>query len=128
MNIFDIAHLFFEFYPAIIYFIPIKYSVIGFRYVFLIFICTPLHWIYFDNKCILTIISSKQNDNLKNEQSIVTSSFSKQYLWWLYNPICNLFKWGINDQAYSKAINLHFFANYGLMWYYMFFIAKDKLF
>ena len=127
-NIIDFVHLFFEFYPLLIYFPPIKYSVIGFKYLFLLYICTPLHWIFFDNKCILTIISSKQNIALKNDKLIVDSSFSSQYLWWFYNPICNIMGWGINSNGYSKAINAHFFINYCLMWYYIFFVAKEELF
>ena len=122
--ILNLLHFILLFSPILIYFIPIKYLQPYFKYIFLLIILIPLHWIYFDGQCFATIISKKYGD-MENTQT--TSGFSETYLKWLYKPIMNLFKWEWNTKGLDKMINTHWIVNYILVWYYLFFVGGKKL-
>ena len=81
---------------------------------------TPLHWIFLDNKCILSNLSNNLKKKKKNK--LTSCHFSDQYLWWLYDPMCKLLKYEKNDLSYSKVINIHLGCNLIIMWYYTFFV------
>ena len=119
MNVIDSIHLIFLAYPLIIYILP-SFLMIGFKYIFLLHILTPLHWIFLEDQCILTKLS--KNKKLE-ENKKTTSIFSEQYLWWLYDPMCKILKYKKNNLSYAKVINIHLGINLSLMWYYTFFIV-----
>ena len=117
-------HFLFLFLPIYIYFIPIKYLKFSFKYIFLLLILTPIHWVFFDNKCIITIFTKKSGDFNDTESD---SSFSEKYMKWMYKPIMNKIGWKWNNKGIDKMINLHMGVNFILMWYYLFFVGKCKL-
>ena len=105
--------------PIFIFFMNKKYFLGLFKYFVLIIILTPMHWPFFDNQCISTIITQKLGDFKETD---TTSSFSEKYLKWLYKPITEFFGWGWNEEGLNKAVYLHWIINFILVWYYIFFI------
>lgn len=83
-----------------------------------------MHWVYFENQCLFTLVS-KNLGNMKNTQT--SSSFSEKYMKWLYKPIMNLLGWGWNDEGLNKMVNLHWTINFILLWYYLFYVGKSIL-
>ena len=122
--ILNLLHFILLFSPILIYFIPIKYLQSYFKYIFLLIILIPLHWVYFDGQCFATIISKKYGD-MENTQT--TSGFSETYLKWLYKPIMDLVGWEWNTKGLDKMVNTHWIVNYILVWYYLFFVGGKKL-
>lgn len=122
--ILNILHLFVLFLPVIIYFLPINYLEKYFKFLFLILIIIPIHWLFLDNRCILTIIT-KNMGNMRNTET--SSGFSEKYLKWLYLPIMNILGWEWNEEGIDKIVNLHWGINNILLWYYLFYIGKDRL-
>ncbi len=122
--ILNLIHLLGVFIPVFIYFIPLNYIKHIFKYIFIIIILIPIHWAFFDDKCIFTIYTQKHG-GLKNVQT--DSAFSEIYLKWLYKPIMDIIGWKWNSEGIDKMSNLHWGINYFLLWYYLFFIGKCKL-
>ena len=79
-NILNIAHLFLLFFPIIIFFVKVKYLKPWFKYLVLVALLTPLHWRFFNNECISTIITKKMGDFSTTRTN---SAFSETYLKWL---------------------------------------------
>lgn len=84
----------------------------------------PIHWIFFDNRCIFTIITMKAGA-LNNTET--DSGFSEVYLRWLYKPIMNIIGWKWNNKGVAKMVNLHWVLNFILLWYFAFFYASKQL-
>ena len=120
MHLIDTIHVIFLLYPFSLLLLP-NVLLFGYQYIFLIQMLTPLHWIFLDNKCILSNLS---NNNLKKKKKnkLTNCHFSEKYLWWLYDPMCKLLKYEKNDLSYSKVINIHLGCNLIIMWYYTFFV------
>ena len=120
----NIIHVLFVLFPILIFLLPkktkkwFKYS---FKYIMLIYLLTPLHWIYFDNNCVLSVITKKYGYNA--QQNIVgnNSTFSEIYFKWFYKPPMRLFGWKWPNDI-NLIINLHWIINFILLWYYAFFI------
>ena len=126
MNIFseilNIIHLFMLFMPVLIYFIPKIKMHPYFVYVYLGIILVPLHWPFFKNRCVFTILT-QNTGGLKNAQT--SSPFSEIYLRWLYEPLMKLFSMEWNDKNIEKAVYSHWIVIYILLWYYMFFYNRN---
>lgn len=118
-HLINFIHLGLLFSPFIIFFINKAYFGWWFKYYVLILILTPLHWKFFDNKCILTILT-KKIQNFKYSISN-NSQFTENYLKWLYMPIMNIlgFKW--NSDNIEKASYIHWIINFVLIWYFIFY-------
>ena len=123
-TIFNILHFLMLFLPVYIFFIPIKHVSFYFKYMFLFLILTPIHWVFFDNKCIITIFTEKSGDFKDTESD---SSFSEKYLKWLYKPIMDQIGWKWDNKGIDKMVNLHWGINFIILWYYLFFYGKCKL-
>lgn len=113
--ILDLIHFTVVFIPIIIFLFP---KVSFHKYLLLFISLLPLHWVYFDNHCVLTQISKKHGSMKKTE---TTSAFSETYLWWLYKPIMNLIGWKWDSKGLDKMVTLHWIINIILVWYYSFF-------
>ena len=120
----NILHLIFVFFPIFIYLIPINYIKKSFKYIFLILILTPMHWVFLENQCLITTIT-KHLGNLKNTET--KSGFSEKYLKWLYEPVMNIIGWKWNDSGLDKMVNLHWIFNFILLWYFLFFVGRKEL-
>lgn len=117
----NIIHFFIFLLPIIIYFIP-KVSVKPYlKWILILTILIPLHWSFFGNRCILTIISKKLGDydNIDNKTN---ANFSKKYLKWLYKPILNVFGLKWNSENLNKIIALHWIINIVIVWFYIFYV------
>ena len=117
-QIINFLHIILLTIPLIIFFIEPKKIKSFKKYIILIAALIPLHWVYFDDHCFLTIISKKMGD-YKNTRT--TSNFSEQNLKWLYFPIMKLFKWKWNSVGLDKMVTLHWIINIVLIWIYTFF-------
>tara|TARA_B100001123_G_C14859715_1_gene847504 strand:+ start:120 stop:527 length:408 start_codon:yes stop_codon:yes gene_type:complete len=121
-TVLNLFHFIFIFLPIIIYFIPIKYVKKYFKFLFLYFILTPIHWNFFDDRCIFTVITQKLGDM---DDATTQSGFSEKYMKWLYKPIAYLFGWKWNSEGISKMVYLHWGINFVFIWYYLFYIYID---
>lgn len=94
---------------------PLYYFYIG---LILFMYLIPLHWVFFDDQCIFTVISKNLGDY---EEAQTTSAFSETNLKWIYKPIMNIFGWKWDSEGLDKMVNLHWAFNYIVIWYYTFF-------
>jgi len=123
-NILTILHFTILIIPILIFFVPSVYFRKQFKYIFLILIFVPIHWKFFNDQCLSTIISKKLGYMKETE---TTSGFSEIYLKWLYKPIMNIIGWKWNSEGLSKMVYLHLSVNYFLIWYFLFFVGKKDL-
>ena len=112
VDLLNILHFILLFSPILIFFIPIKYLSGYFKYLFLILILIPIHWVFLDDKCIFTIFTEQQGGLVEAE---TTSGFSEEYLEWLYRPIMNVIGWPWNNKGLAKMVNLHWLL---ILFYY----------
>ena len=118
-NILNIAHLFLLFFPIIIFFVKVKYLKPWFKYLVLVALLTPLHWRFFNNECISTIITKKMGDFSTTRTN---SAFSETYLKWLYKPLMtNIFNLKWNNDGIGKMVYIHWIINFILIEYFIFF-------
>ena len=126
MNLLSILHILLLFIPTSFYIIKnMRYRnfiLKNIRWIFLIYIFIPLHWVYFKRKCIVTYINEKLG---KYEDARTTSAFSETYMSWLYKPIMKLFGWDWDEIGLAKMTTLHSIWNILLIWHITFYI-KDK--
>ena len=120
-KIINIFHIIFLFSPILIYAIPPVYLKPYMKWFLLIVILTPIHWKFFDNRCILTILSKKLFNSYQNTET--DSEFSETNLKWLYKPIMNIIGWEWNDTGLDKMVYLHWTINILLVWFYTFYYA-----
>ena len=78
----------------------------------------PLHWVFFDDHCVFTLISKWLGD-YKNTET--TSAFSETNLKWIYKPIMDIIGWKWDSEGLDKMVNLHWVCNYVVIWYYIFY-------
>ena len=125
--ILNIIHLVMLFSPIWVFLVPLglikKHRNIYLIY-FLIMLLVPIHWVFFDNRCIFTMITMKTGA-LNNTET--DSNFSEVYLKWLYKPIMNVIGWKWNNKGVAKMVNLHWVLNFILLWYFAFFYARKQL-
>ena len=95
-DILNFVHLIFVFIPVIIYFVPAKYLKSIFKYILLIFMITPLHWIFFDDQCIFTMFTKTVDRSTENP-----ASFSEDYMGWFYKPIADSIGWSRDAVSYT---------------------------
>lgn len=120
----NLLHFIFLFLPVLVFFIPMYIVKPLFKWAFLVLILTPIHWAFFDNHCVFTIFT-KQMGNMRNVET--DSGFSEKYLKWLYKPIMRILGWNWDEEGINKMVNLHWGINFILLWYFLFFIGKNKL-
>ena len=114
-------HLFFVFFPFLVFIMPTRWFKISFKYIMIGYLIVPLHWIFLDDNCILTLITKKFEGTLNN--STTNSSFSEIYLKWLYKPIMDIFGWKWPSQI-DLMVNFHWIFIFIALWYYAFFINQ----
>ena len=122
-NFIDALHLFFNLTRIIIYFVPVTFVKIFFKFILLVFILNPLTWQLSGNECIMTKMTKSEND-----KSISTSAFSEKYFAWVYKPILQLFNKDWNAKNINLAVMIHYCINLLLLWIYLFYLAKENIF
>ena len=125
--ILNIIHFVMLFSPIWLFLVPLRlikrYRNIFMIY-FLIMLMVPIHWAFFDGKCIFTMLTLKTG-SLNNTKT--DSHFSEVYLKWLYKPIMDLIGWRWDSKGIIKMVNLHWVINFGLLWYFIFYYARKQL-
>ena len=115
----DFIHFLALLFPLYMYFIPISYVKLLFKYIFLGLIMTPIGWGLFDNCWMSTLTSAIDDDK---------DTFTRKRMGFLYKPIMKLFNLDWNNQKHLDIIvNVHLGINYIIMWYYLFFVIKCEL-
>ena len=95
------------------------------KYIILLLLSIPLHWKFFDNRCIITILTEKCGS--LNDSETEKCAFSEKYLRWLYKPIINSIdgiEW--NDDGIDKMNYGTWIIVFIAIWYYIFFIYCKK--
>ncbi len=88
----NMIHLFLFAIPFLIYWLPKSMMKPMAKYILLVFILIPLHWVFLENRCSFTIATQKLG-NMKHAET--NSAFSEKYLKWLYFPIMRVFGLGM---------------------------------
>ena len=88
------------------------------KFLLLITMLVPMHWVFFDNQCISTVISKRLGDF---SDTTTNSAFTEVYFKWLYKPIMNVIGLQWNNKGISKMVHLHWIVNNLLVWYYTFY-------
>ena len=123
LKLLDFVHLFFLFHPLLLPFLSKVILQKLIPWLMLLIVVTPIHWVFFNNQCILTNISKKAGAYQNSE---TTSEFSENNLQWLYKPIMNLIGWKWNSEGLNKMAHLHWFINFIIVWYLQFFILQKN--
>lgn len=123
MKILNWIHLIIVIFPFFIFIIPPKFMKRIVEWILLFYILTPVHWIFFDNKCVLTMLTQILGSLEETEEG---AEFSNIYLRWLYEPILNIFglEWNIHNIGIAAVS--HAFINILLIWIYCFFYVYTK--
>ena len=117
LNIFlDSIHLLFVFTPVLIY-LSKKYKNYA-KFLLLLVMIVPMHWVFFDGQCVLTVLSKKLG---YFSETTTNSAFTEVYLKWLYKPIMVMIGLQWNNDGINKMGHLHAIINYLLVWYYTFY-------
>lgn len=112
-------HLVFLFLPFIFLAIPKNYLLKQSLLVKLLSLgifLTPLHWRFFNNKCILSVISIEIGDS--SYDSTTESPFTRENLGPLYKPFMWLFglKWE-SEEDLDLILSMHWVINYIITWF-----------
>jgi len=117
-KVINFMHLILLFAPFIYIFISrkiLRKNALITKIVFLLYLLTPLHWAFFDDKCILTLFSRSQGDY---ENSRNTLGFTDANLKPLYKPIMDVIGWDWNKVSdVNKMVYLHWIVIFIILWY-----------
>ena len=113
-------HASFLLIPFVIFFLDKQRFHPYVKWLFLIIVLTPLHWVFFKNRCVFTIMSKWFGDY---EQGETTSEFSEYNMKWIYLPIMKKIGWQWNSEDLDKMVTLHWIMNIIIVWYYVFFVS-----
>lgn len=117
-------HFMFIFSPICFFFFKQEFIRPVVKYMMLPLMLTPLHWEFFSNKCISTIVTDKVSGDFYDSKT--TSGFSEKYMGWLYKPLMDhVFKLEWNEFGINRMVYIHWIFNFMLMWYYTFFIYNS---
>lgn len=125
---FDTVHFIAIFSPILLYAIPpvyLKPLNPYMKWILLWFILIPLHWPFFNNQCIFTIITRKISKK-RYTNTETSSAFSERNLKWLYKPVMDVIGWNWDSEGLAKMTYLHALINIILVWYYIFFLVKNN--
>ena len=86
----NMIHLFLFIIPVLVFWLPRSIMKPLAKYILLVFILIPLHWVFLENRCSFTVATQKLG-NMKNAET--NSAFLEKYLKWLYLPIKKVFGW-----------------------------------
>ena len=113
-------HVFFALIPVLIFFIPIRFVKFYAHWLLLGAIMVPLHWVFTDNQCLLTMISKRLGDY---KDSKTNSEFTERNLKWIYLPIMRVFDWKWDNDGLQKMSTFHWGMNILFIWYYSFYFT-----
>lgn len=86
-----------------------------FKLLFLVYLITPLHWNFFDDQCVFTLVSRKSG-GMKG--TLPEYGFTQTYLGPFYKPVMNLFGLDWNEPKDLDAmISIHWITIFIAWWY-----------
>ena len=114
----NILHIIFLFIPFILVIIPSNYLInvkLTIQLLVLVYLFVPLHWVFFDNRCFITLYSISLGDYQSSKNS--NSAFTEQNMRPIYEPIMNKIGLDWNKTIdIEKMINLHWMAIFVCLW------------
>lgn len=117
----EILHTIIFLLPLLIVFGVIK-NITLIKIIFLLNTFTPLHWVYFNNDCVLTKLSNYFNDKDFNKTNINITYIERNYSF-IINPICNYLKINIKEFM-DRFINILSSINAILIVSFLFYKGK----
>ena len=120
MNLFDALHVALHFSPLLL--LLVKKEILGpyFKYILLLFMLIPSVWPL--TGCALTELSIAHGGL---QQATTSNQFSEVYMGWLYRPMTRLFGWEWDDDGIKKALCVHIIVTQFVLWFYLFYVAKE---
>lgn len=118
LKLLDILHILLLFVPIAVFLVNQKHLSIFKKYILLVIVLIPLHWVFLDGQCALTLVNKKMGNYTDSETN---SQFSERYLKWIYLPIMKSIGWTWNSDNLNKMVSLHWIVNILLVWYNTFF-------
>ena len=115
----EILHIFIEFIPILILFGVIKNALI-LKLTLIMFLLIPLHWPFFNNECILTIMSN----NLNGIESNVT--FVERRFKFIGRFFQNIFKKKTPKESILMFTSIVNMINLVIIWYIIFYKMNCK--
>jgi hypothetical protein len=109
--------------PFGIFFIPKKYFWIT-KIIILFLLLTPLHWMLFDNECLLTTLS-QQHGGLSDTK--YEAPFTEKYLGWLFFSILDYFKIKKSKESIGKLITTQWIIYFLIIHYYIFYFMDYSI-
>ena len=117
----NVAHVVFVFLPFILLFSqPLPRQL--FAVIMLLYMLAPLHWAFFDDECVSTMLTRDTFGGLSG--AVTNSAFSETYLGWLYRPIAAAFGWKWDAEGISKVVHVHWTAIFVSLWFITFYRYK----
>jgi hypothetical protein len=120
--ILNLIHLIIVFLPIIILFIDVKYTKNIIHWILLLAVLLPLHWVFFKNKCALTLLSKK----FGGYKEYSDNEFTRENLEWLYRPVLRVFDMEWNKENITTISIVHSMVNILILWGYTFFLVYNK--
>ena len=118
----ELFHTFVFLLPTLIYFGFIK-SVLALKFSFFVIFFTPLHWVFFDDKCILDVIAGFFD---KRKAERVKTGYYHRNLFFIIKPLSKYFSLSIQETIH-KLLGILLLYNAILLWHFIFFKKKCKL-
>lgn len=118
-ELFNVVHLLAIFVPFLLVLIPSRFFLnieLTMKIIALFYFLIPLHWVFFDDRCVFTILSLKIGDYQNTQDAEI--AFTESNLRPLYEPIMKMIglKWE-NRKDIDKMINIHWIIIFIIMWY-----------
>jgi len=114
----DKLHLLALFSPFFLLVLPKNLIKPYLKWFILVLALTPMHWVFLDNKCFLTVLGEKLG---LYKKSNTTSPFSETNLKWIYKPIMDQIGWKWDNNGIDKMSTLHILINFMIVWFLTFF-------
>ena len=112
LKLLDFIHMIIVLNPLLFLILPKNIIKKYIKWFLLFNIFIPLHWHFFNNKCMLTEIS-KYFGGYKGSDS----NFTEKNLKWLHMPNMNIFGWKLDKDGINKMSTLHWLINIFICWY-----------
>ena len=117
----NFVHFIILFNPVLLIILPGTLIEKYIKWLLIFNIIIPLHWHFFENRCILTEIERYFGGYKKSKSN---SGFTESNLKWLYKPIMGLIGWDWNSLGIDKMVTLHWVVNVLIVWYMALYIYK----
>ena len=118
----ELIHIFIFLLPTLIYFRIIN-SLIALKIAYFLVFLTPLHWIFFNDRCILDVIAGLFEKKKKYSHK---TGYYHRNLFFVIKPLSRYFNLSITATI-EKLVAVVLAYNAILLWHFIFFKNKCKL-